>query len=260
VVVKIDSDGQMDPLLIPRFVEPILAGRVDYTKGNRFFNLEDLQSMPRTRLFGNIALSFINKATSGYWGLMDPTNGFVAIHGAVLALLPLEKIASRYFFESDMLFRLNTVGAVVEDVPMRAVYRGEPSSMSLLRVVLDFPSKYLVRFLKRIAYTYFLRDFNAGSFQLVLGLVLCSAGAVFGAEKWFLTAAARVPATAGQVMLAALPIFLGAQLLVSAVNYDIASVPRTALHPRLPRSPKGANDGQPPAAETDREPSDGSSS
>src|SRR3990167_585640 len=107
LIVKLDGDGQMDPSLIPQLVAPILRGDADYTKGNRFFNLEKIRSMPTLRLFGNALLSLITKLSTGYWDLFDPTNGYTAIHAAVAKHLPLEKISQGYFFESDILFRLN---------------------------------------------------------------------------------------------------------------------------------------------------------
>ncbi len=234
VVVKLDSDGQMDPALVPRLIEPILAHRADYVKGNRFFNLEDVAAMPKVRLLGNVALSFVNKACSGYWDIMDPTNGFTAIHVRVLSLMPLAKIADRFFFESDMLFRLSTVEAVVEDMPMTALYAGERSNLVVRNVLLDFPGLYFGRLVKRIGYQYFLRDFNAGSVQGVLGIMSLAFGTAFGIWKWHLSAVTAIAATSGEVMLAALPILLGMQLLISAVNYDIHSVPRIPLHLRLP--------------------------
>src|SRR5690606_32001950 len=118
ILVKLDGDGQMDASLIPDFIEPIINGEADYTKGNRFFDLEELRSMPRIRLIGNAVLSFMTKFSSGYWNLFDPTNGFTALHADVARYLPLSKISKRYFFESDMLFRLNTLRAVVHDIPM----------------------------------------------------------------------------------------------------------------------------------------------
>jgi hypothetical protein len=63
-----------------------------------------LRAMPRVRLFGNSLLSLVSKFASGYWDIMDPTNGFTAVHRDALALLPLDKIDRGYFFESDMLF------------------------------------------------------------------------------------------------------------------------------------------------------------
>ena len=109
VIVKIDGDGQMDPALIPNYVQPILEKTEDYAKGNRFFNLESVKSMPRIRLFGNAVLSLFSKLFSGYWDLFDPTNGYTAIDAEVAKYLPFSKISKRYFFESDILFRLNTL-------------------------------------------------------------------------------------------------------------------------------------------------------
>jgi dolichol-phosphate mannosyltransferase len=233
IIIKIDSDGQMDPALIPLFVAPIVEGRADYTKGNRFFELESLRDMPRVRLFGNAALSLVNKFSSGYWDVMDPTNGFTAIHTKVLRRMPLDKLARRYFFESDMLFRLGTMRAVVLDIPMESVYADEKSNLRVSSVLLDFPGKYLSRFLKRLFYNYLLRDFNAGSVQLLLGLLFLSAGATFGAWHWLMSVSSGVVASSGTVMLAAMPVLLGGHLLIGAMNYDIASVPKRCLHQLL---------------------------
>jgi hypothetical protein len=105
VVIKVDGDGQMDPALIPRFIQPIADGIADYAKGNRFYRPESLHSMPLVRLVGNALLSFVAKASTGYWRVFDPTNGYTAIHATALRLIPLEKISRRYFFETDMLYR-----------------------------------------------------------------------------------------------------------------------------------------------------------
>lgn len=237
IVVKLDGDGQMDPRLISQIVRPILTGKADYTKGNRFFSLESLQPMPTLRLAGNTGLSFINKLCTGYWHLMDPTNGYTAIHSRVLTLLPLPKLARRYFFESDMLFRLSTLRAVVWDVPMRAKYDGEISSLNIKRVLLEFPGKYANRFIKRIFYTYFLRDFNAGSLQLVVALGLIPISAAFGIWMWHRSNVTGIPATSGTVMLASLPIILGFQSLLAALNYDVMNVPKEPIHLMLKEMP-----------------------
>ncbi len=233
IVVKIDGDGQMDPAVLDRFVTPILVGRADYTKGNRFFDIELLKGMPRRRLFGNAVLSLINKLSSGYWNIADPTNGYTAIHADVLALVPLEKLDERFFFESDLLFRLNVMRAVVVDVPLSARYGDEVSNLSVARSTLEFPGKYLNRFLKRIFYSYFLRDFSAGTIALVLGTILTLAGGAFGAWRWYLSAVTGRPATSGEVMLSGLPVLVGCQLLISVVNFDIANVPSAPLHLKL---------------------------
>ena len=152
IVVKIDGDGQMDTTLISAFVAPIERGIADYTKGNRFYDFRSLTEMPPIRVFGNALLSFITKASSGYWNLMDPTNGYTAVHAQALKMMPLEKLDKRYFFESDMLFRLNTIRAVIEEIPMKANYADEESNLRITKVILDFPRKHLMRLFKRLFY------------------------------------------------------------------------------------------------------------
>lgn len=235
IVVKIDGDGQMPPELIPTFIDPIVRGLADYTKGNRFFSLDYLGRMPPLRIFGNTVLSFVSKACSGYWNLMDPTNGYTAVHTTVLAMLPLEKIHKRYFFESDMLFRLNIVRAVVHEMPMQAVYASEKSSMSLARVALEFPAQYLTRMLKRIFYNYFLRDFNICSLQILSGCGLLGAGALYGGYHWYHSYVNRLATPIGIVMLASLLVILGFQLLLSATVFDTMNIPQHPLHTRMRR-------------------------
>jgi dolichol-phosphate mannosyltransferase len=229
IVVKIDGDGQMDPAQLSRLVAPIAMGAADYAKGNRFYDFALLQDMPRVRLLGNALLSLVNKISSGYWNVMDPTNGYTAIHRAALEALPLGKLDSGYFFESDMLFRLYTVRAVVRDVPLRARYAGESSNLRIGRVLRDFPGKYVSAMLKRIFYSYFLRDFNAGTLQLASGLLLLSLGTAYGVTKWINSSVSGFPTTSGAVMLAALPVLVGVQLLLGALQFDIQNVPRTPL-------------------------------
>jgi dolichol-phosphate mannosyltransferase len=229
VVVKIDGDGQMDPALIPNFVNVILDGEADYTKGNRFFEPEGLASMPIGRLIGNAGLSFMSKISTGYWHIFDPTNGFFAIHASLIDLLPLEKISKRYFFESDLLFRLNILTARVIDIPIHAYYGDEHSSMRPVMEIPRFAFSHVRNFIKRIFYCYFIRGFSVASLELVLGASLLMFGAFYGLIHW----GTNSPAGAGTVMLAALPVIVGAQLVLAFLNYDIQSVPRTALHPRL---------------------------
>ncbi|MCF8172180.1 MAG: glycosyltransferase family 2 protein [Candidatus Methylopumilus sp.] len=230
IVIKIDGDEQMDPALIPRFVQPIKDGRADYTKGNRFFNLDNVRSMPALRLFGNAVLSFLNKLSSGYWDIFDPTNGYTAIHTEVLRELPFDKVSQRYFFESDMLFRLNLLKAVVVDVPMDAKYGDEVSNLKVSKIVTEFLGKHARNFYKRIFYNYYLRDLSLASIELPLGLLLFIFGTSFGLLQWWHAAANELATPAGTVMLSALPTLMGLQLILAFLAYDIGSVPRTPRH------------------------------
>jgi dolichol-phosphate mannosyltransferase len=233
VIVKLDGDGQMSPALIPRFVRPILDGRADYTKGNRFYHPEDVRVMPWARKLGNAALSFLSKASTGYWDIFDPTNGFTAVHGRVAAALPLSKIAPRYFFESDMLFRLNTIRAVVMDIPMEAKYGGENSSLRILKVLPEFAYKHAKNTAKRIIYNHFLRGFSVASLELVLSFTLGAWALGFGSYHWWKSAVLGVGATAGTVMVAAMPGLAAIQLFLAFVNSDVQTAPHEAIHRHL---------------------------
>ncbi|WP_449429415.1 glycosyltransferase family 2 protein [Rhodanobacter umsongensis] len=233
IIVKIDGDGQMAPELLPEFVAPILAGSADYTKGNRFYDLTNISRMPKVRLFGNAALSFLSKFSGGYWDIFDPTNGYTAIHARTASHLPFDKISNRYFFETDMLFRLNSIRAVVVDVPMDAEYGDEKSNLKIKQVLGEFLLKHTQNFCKRIFYNYFLRDLSAASIELVFGLLLTLSGGAFGIAHWVHSWHSGIATTTGTVMLAALPVLLGFQLLLAFVVSDIQSVPRLIVHPRL---------------------------
>jgi dolichol-phosphate mannosyltransferase len=229
IMVKLDGDGQMAPSLIPKLVDPIVRQEADYVKGNRFYDLRFLRKMPGIRRFGNSMVSFISKMASGYWNIMDPANGFTAISATALKYLPLDKIDRRFFFENDMLFRLNTIRAVVRDLPQQAEYGDEKSNIRIFKVAFQFPFKYLNRMFKRIFYIYFLRDFNIGSLELVMAFIFLTFGFIFGGIHWFQSVETQQPATAGTVLLAGLPIILGFQSLLAFLHYDVANIPQKVL-------------------------------
>ena len=229
IVVKIDGDGQMDPAILSDFVDPLINGLADYTKGNRFFWPKSIRGMPMLRLIGNAGLSFLTKASSGYWRIMDPTNGYTAIHSAALRALPLDRVANRYFFESDMLFRLYNARAVVLDIPMDARYSGEKSSLAISRILLPFLLLNLRNMSKRFIYNYFVRDFNMASVMAIVGLPLLIFGVIFGTTEWIESNRFGTTASAGTVMVAALPIIVGLQLILSAMSFDLNNQPQIAL-------------------------------
>lgn len=233
VVVKIDGDGQMDPAFIPQLSRAILLGRSDYVKGNRFYRISDVRGMPALRLLGNACLSFLTKLSSGYWQLFDPTNGFTAIHRAVLSELDLDKLAKRYFFESDLLYNLNQVRAVVSEMPMHAVYADEPSSLSPMKVLLPFFRGNMHNFFRRVLYTYFVRNFSVASLELLLSIPLVLLGLIYGTTHWLESVHNGQPSAPGIVMAAALPLIIGTQLLLSWLNYDVAAQPTQPIHVSL---------------------------
>lgn len=233
IIVKLDGDEQMDPHLIKYFIKPIASGNADYTKGNRFYEIERVRQMPMIRIFGNAILSLAAKFSTGYWNIFDVTNGYTAIHRKVLQRLPLDKISNRYFFETDMLFRLNTIRAVVLDIPMDAIYGTEKSHLKIHKILMEFLMKNITNLLKRIFYNYFLRDMTIASLELLIGAALLSFGIVFGAVHWMNAISSGVPSTSGTVMLAALPSLIGLQLLIAFMAFDMGNVPRHPIHESL---------------------------
>jgi len=232
ILVKVDGDDQMDMGYMGQLVAPILLGEADYAKGNRFTSISHLRSMPTVRVLGNAVLSFAAKVSTGYWNIFDPTNGYTAIEATVAKLVREKRVSRRFFFETDLLYHLSTLRAVVRDVPMPARYADEVSNLRIGAVVGPFALKHLRNFIQRVLGQYFVRDFNAASLELVAGIF----GILFGLGYAAHYVATRVPgqvASAGVVMAAALPIILGAQLLLQAMNFDVLNVPSRPIHPYL---------------------------
>lgn len=232
VLVKVDGDDQMDLGHLAALVAPILLGEADYAKGNRFTSVSHLRAMPAVRIFGNAALSFAAKLSTGYWNVFDPTNGFTAIEAQVARIVMEKRIARRFFFETDLLYHLGTLRAVVRDVPMPARYADEVSNLRVSAIVGPFAFKHLDNFGRRVLGQYFVRDFNAASVQLVAGLILALFGVIY-ALHYLATRTPNSVASAGVVMAAALPIILGAQLLLQAMNFDVLNPPSRPIHPYL---------------------------
>ncbi len=230
IIVKLDGDGQMDPSFIGKLVRPIIEERADYAKGNRFFSIDLVKQMPSVRVFGNAILSFMSKLSTGYWHIFDPNNGYTAIHSKVLAEIPLDKLSKRFFFETDMLFRLYTLQAVVKDVPMKAVYGGEPSNLRIGEILLEFTWNHFINLLKRFFYCYMLRNFTAFTIQLIVGVALLSFGVIFGSIEWYRYASRQILAPTGIIMLTAITTLVGLQLILSFLNWDASNDPSSPLH------------------------------
>jgi dolichol-phosphate mannosyltransferase len=230
IIVKMDADGQMDPAQLGPLIHPLLRGEADYTKGNRFLHARQLHSMPLGRRIGNLGLSLLTKLASGYWNIFDPTNGYTAIHAALVPKLDVQAIGRRYFFESSLLLELGLLRAVVRDVYIPARYGDESSNLSILKTLLEFPGRLLRGLLRRMWVQYFVRDFGMFSLLLLSGLGLSLFGFTFGTAHWIQSVSAGVAAPTGTVMLSVLPLILGIQFLLQSVLLDIQSIPLRPLH------------------------------
>lgn len=233
VIIKIDGDGQMDPALAQAFAQPILDGEADYVKGNRFYYLDAADGMPLQRRIGNLGLTFISRFSTGYYSVSDPTNGYIAISGPLAGNLPTEKLARRYFFETDLLFRINTLGGVVIEIPHAAFYGEETSHLNALKELGTFFRKNVTTFFKRLFYQYILRDFNVGSLMLFGGALLGCAGLAGGVVAALQSWTTGEPRSGGALAILEVQIILSAIFLVGFLNYDIGREPKRAITARL---------------------------
>jgi dolichol-phosphate mannosyltransferase len=231
IVAKMDADGQMDPDELAGLVLPVALGRADYAKGNRFVHARAIRAMPAARLFGNAALSLLSKLSTGYWNLLDPTNGYTAISREALLAIDPQQLDDRFFFESSMLAELSLARAVCVDVAIPARYGGESSHLSVTRSLFEFTAKHARNFVRRLWLRYVVLDFSAVSLLLAVGLPLAAFGFVFGVRSWVHSSVYDTPATAGTVMVAAFTLAAGLFGIVQAMIYDILSVPAQPLTP-----------------------------
>jgi len=233
IIVKVDGDGQAPIEQLPDLLAPLLSGRADMAKANRFRDFDALGRMPLVRRIGNTVLSFLVKAATGYWRTFDPTNGFLAIRAEVLRQLRLDRLAPTYFFEISLLSHLYLVGAVIRDIPIPARYGNEQSSLSIMRVLYEFPPRLLATFLRRLFLKYAVYDFSMGSVYLLAGMPLLTFGLVFGSARWAHYSQLGISAPTGTVMLATMTVLLGVQFLLSAIGVDLQSVPHEPISPPL---------------------------
>lgn len=224
VNVIMAGDAQMDPAFLPDLLDRVAKDGYGFAKANRFFSPESFEGMPNYRIFGNIVLSFMTKLASGYWNLFDPQNGYTAIRTEVLRRLPLDNVSRRYSFENDLLIHLNILQVGAVDVPIPARYGDEVSSIRLSRVIPELMNLLFRGFWRRIWYRYVLWSFSPVALLLIFGLLLFFVGLIIAIWVCF-QVASSVVATAATVMLAALPLMLGTQMLISALQLDIQASP-----------------------------------
>ncbi len=220
IIVKIDSDGQMNPNMIPKLIAPLINKSSDFTKGNRFRNIEVLFKMPKVRLIGNILLSFITKLSTGYWELFDPTNGFIAVNTKILDEIQYKKTDNRYFFETDLLFRCGLYDVLVDEISIPSIYRNEKSGLNPFLESIRYFVSHIVIFIKRIIYQYFLLDFNPGSISLLLGFLSGTYALVAGLRSTYYFNNLNIETPLGLKILFLTCAIISAQLLISFVYYD----------------------------------------
>ncbi|QSW99424.1 glycosyltransferase family 2 protein [Haloterrigena alkaliphila] len=186
ITAVMGGDGQMDPDILPRFLDPIVDGEVDYTKGNRLLDREYREGMSRWRFLGNSVLTFLTKIASGYWKMMDPQNGYTAISLRALENVEIEEMYEYYGYCNDLLVKLNAKGMRVADVAMPAVYGDEESSIKYPSYIRKVSGMLLKNFFWRLKTRYLVLDFHPLALFYLFGAVIC--GVALGGLLWSLYA------------------------------------------------------------------------
>ena len=128
VFVVVGGDAQMDWLDLDNLLQPIVEGRADYTKGNRFiYGSKDTpgngwREMPTKRLLGNVCCSILTKIASGYYHLNDSQMGYTALHKRAFKRMDWKSARKGYGYPAEWLMRFHSEGVRVADVPVRAIY------------------------------------------------------------------------------------------------------------------------------------------
>lgn len=220
VTAVMAGDAQMDPADLAQVVGPVVEGRADYVKGNRFSYGTSWEVMPRYRFFGNATLSLLTKIASGYWKLSDFQTGYTAVSQATLARLPLEKIYERYGFPNDVLVKLNVIGARVAEVPVKPIYLTEKSGIRLSVVIPTISWLLIKGFFWRLWEKYTIRDFHPLIFFYCFGGLFFLFGLLFGLYLVGYRIFAG-PVSETSALFAALFFLFGAQSLFFAMWFDM---------------------------------------
>ncbi|SFR66465.1 glycosyltransferase family 2 protein [Halogeometricum limi] len=182
VVAVMNGDAQMDPEVLPHFLNPIVEDRADYAKGDRISRRENVGEMSSFRLFGNRLLTRLTNLSSGYWKTIDSQNGYTAVSVEMLERIPLEEVYDQYGFLNDMLTTLNLHDARVVNVPHRAVYGNEQSGIVYRKFVPSLSGLLFQNFLRRLASRATDRSYQPAVVGYVVGMVGMLLGALGAAR------------------------------------------------------------------------------
>jgi len=181
------GDGQMDPSELYSICEPVINEGVDYVKGNRLKHPSAWFAIPKTRFFGNSALSIMNKMASGYWRISDTQTGYTAISLKALKAIRLYKIYPRYGMPNDLLVKLNISECSIREVIIKPVYNvGEQSKMKIFKVIPKISFLLFKSFFKRLWIKYFFKDFHPLFLFYNISFVLALAASIYGVKILYL--------------------------------------------------------------------------
>lgn len=157
LIAVMAGDNQMDPLELPKLLDPVIAGQADYSKGDRLSRSDFTRGMSSWRKFGNNLLTLLTRISSGYWSLQDPQNGYTVISREALEKIDLPRLYPGYGYCNDILAKLNVLGMKVVDVPIPARYGDEKSKIRYGSYIRKVSFLLLRNFFWRISFRYLVK-------------------------------------------------------------------------------------------------------
>lgn len=226
IAVVVGGDFQMNLNEVHNFLDPIVDGKADYAKGNRFLlsNLEDtIQKMPKLRFFANWVITALTKIASGYYKTMDVVDGYTAISKNAIDVIDWSKAWKQYGYPMDFLIRLNGYCFKIIDIPRTAIYLpGErQSQIKGLKYFLKVSPMLLKGFFWRLKFKYLFLDFHPLVFFYYFAFILLPTGFLSGiylVVKHFIL---NWNVTGPQAIFVALLIMTGFQFLLFAMLFDM---------------------------------------
>jgi glycosyltransferase involved in cell wall biosynthesis len=130
VVVMLHPDGQYEPELIPRMIEPILRGEADLVLGSRLLipGAALAAGMPRWKFVANRVLTTIENRIMGT-RLSEAHTGYRAYSRRLLLTVPFLRNSLDFTFDSELLMQTAHFGLGITEVPARCRYFDEASSV-----------------------------------------------------------------------------------------------------------------------------------
>ncbi len=222
IVAIMAGDNQMDPAFLKSFLDPIVDGKADYTKGNRLFSTGSRNGMSKWRFFGNTMLTFLTKFSSGYWQMADPQNGYTAISRRALENIDLDSVYPRYGYCNNMLCKLNVQGLKVLDINHPARYGKEKSKIRYGNYILTVSNLLFSDFLWRLKIKYTVLNFHPLVLFYLFGFMLSILGIAGGLYSLYYKLILSGPIFEKGI-LALLTFIMGVQFLLFAMVFDMQS-------------------------------------
>lgn len=223
--VKVDADGQIAPALVSDIVEAMAAFDVGYCKGSRFTTPKNLVGMPRHRVFLNMILSITNKFASGYYSLTDPTNGLIGIRREAFAEIEPDRVAKRFFFESDLMHHLNLARVAAVQVPMAANYADEESNLRFGSEVFSFMWGTFKNFWRRVFLRHFVLSFSLAGIYLTIGVAFSLFAIIYGLSTWITNSAQGQMSNTGAIAIVILTALIGVNFVSTFFVFDVNDEP-----------------------------------